>query len=749
MTTKQVQDQFEQYFSEKLWSMLPAFVRNDDLSSENPGVLKALVDLMAEQAAVLRRSHDRLWEDFTIETCDDWVVPYLAQLVATRLLSSNNPRGRRIDVAKTIYYRRRKGTPRVLEELIFDIAGWEGKMVEAYRKLGRFRHNLDAISPRGRWSKTPQGGTADLRNPLTASFANGPFDEYAHTPDIRRHRGQAGRYNLSKLQFFLYRIPAYRTTGVTPFHHTTTDTVHFSFDPSGRDIPLFMPRQRPSNWDDWTSAQIWELPGPMPCQLLAHDTYEFTEAGITLLEGQPSTLSSQAASALRTLIGQVFPNSARLIQVLQSFQIAELNDPLTQRSIRVNALSKDCGKYKLWNNAIQLLGITSSGNPSVTIDPVDITVASLATWLPPASAPGTSWVIDPVLGRIQFFPQNPQVLDLSSFNTMYHYGSAGKVGAGAYSRLYVESSTPSTMVQGGASALQAGSWSAQSTVQIEDSLTYQGIANLTSVDTFTLQAANPERPYIRLQNEWSIQSSGTGQPTLVLDGLWLGSEGAYQVTLKGNFDRVVLRRCTFDPGGGLDITGSTIHPVPLHIEGKIETLEIDHSIMGSIQLVQGVGHVETLVVKDSIIDAIDSIQTAVQLPTSEATFSRTTVFGTTKVHQINASEAIFTGSVSVNNHQQGCFRFSTAPYTSSKLPHKYRSFDLFETASTFVSRSFGQPGYAQLSQHAPQHMQTGAENGSSMGAFSENMEAPRLNDLQRKVEEYMPFGLAPLFLKET
>src|SRR6266481_3433494 len=125
-----VNDNFQTYFTEKLWEMIPAFYREEDGLAENPGVLRAIVSILAQQAVYLRRSNDRLWDDEFIDLCDAWAVPYIADLVGTRLVSSLNPRGRRIDVAKTIYYRRRKGTLRVLEELISDIAGWDGVVVE-------------------------------------------------------------------------------------------------------------------------------------------------------------------------------------------------------------------------------------------------------------------------------------------------------------------------------------------------------------------------------------------------------------------------------------------------------------------------------------------------------------------------------------------------------------------------------------------------------------------------------------------
>src|SRR5438045_4199491 len=136
-------DRFEAYFTEKIWSLIPAVYREQDASALAPGVLFSLVRILAGQAAVLRRSNDRLWDDQFIDLCDSWAVPYLGDLLGTRLVSILNTRARRIDVAKTIYYRRRKGTVRVLEELISDITGWEGVVREEFRRLARTWHALD------------------------------------------------------------------------------------------------------------------------------------------------------------------------------------------------------------------------------------------------------------------------------------------------------------------------------------------------------------------------------------------------------------------------------------------------------------------------------------------------------------------------------------------------------------------------------------------------------------------------------
>ena len=121
-------DDYREYYTEKLWQWLPAIYRELD-DTEGGGVLRAFVRSIGAQAAFLKRNQDRVWDDGFVELASDWAVPYIADLVATRLVSALDVRARRVDVAKTIYYRRRKGTLLVLEQLISDMTGWDGKVV--------------------------------------------------------------------------------------------------------------------------------------------------------------------------------------------------------------------------------------------------------------------------------------------------------------------------------------------------------------------------------------------------------------------------------------------------------------------------------------------------------------------------------------------------------------------------------------------------------------------------------------------
>src|SRR5579862_3617408 len=137
-------DGYEAWYQTKLWQLLPAVYRTQDAAVQGvPGPLQELLNRIGGQAAILRRSIDRLWENQSIETCDDWVIPYIGDLLATRLVACLDARAQRLDVAKTIYYRRRAGTLGLLEELVADIAGRDARAVEFFRRLGRTRHQFD------------------------------------------------------------------------------------------------------------------------------------------------------------------------------------------------------------------------------------------------------------------------------------------------------------------------------------------------------------------------------------------------------------------------------------------------------------------------------------------------------------------------------------------------------------------------------------------------------------------------------
>jgi hypothetical protein len=383
--------------------------------------------------------------------------------------------------------------------------------------------------------------------------------------------------------------------------------------------------------------------------------------------------------------------------------------------------------------------VEKSSGGSVPVAKIE--AANLAAWSVNSSGPELA--IDPERGRFLFLGAT----SVTPGTVTYHYGFSGEIGAGTYARRHVEALTADFTIQGGGE-VKANDIAQNGVTRIKDSATYTPVKNRANIKSLTMLAANQQRPYLRLRSKWTLKagSSTDWDATLSFDGLWIGSDGNHAVVLQGDYERVVIRSCTFDPGG-VDAGGNAISALPLVVEGQIEELVIEKSIMAPIRT-KGTGAVEKLVVRDSILQSINTGAPALSVPKGTVVLERVTIFGGVDVNRLWATEALVTGKVDVTNTQDGCFRFGAAP-PGSRLPHPYESHAVTDTGHIFTSRTFGHPGYAQLSETAPIEIRRGAENGSEMGAFSSLLNPIKLDSLRAKVDEYMPFGLIPIFIYET
>jgi hypothetical protein len=685
-----------------------------------------MVNRIGAQAAVLRRSVDRLWEDQSIETCDDWLVPYIADLLATKLVASQDARGQRLDVAKTIYYRRRKGTVGILEEIAADVTGWDARVVEFFRRLARTRHSLDpaigcpadTIDPAGnrelqlaegligRWTDTAIGGWADLRDVYGALQAQSPFstgaplrppsafDEYFHTADFRKARGRSGWDNIPKLGVFLYRLKSFGVDFTTPVQ----DPAHpgcYSFDPTGRLASIFAASSRPFG-DTWTSPQEWQLPGPISTPLLAS----------ALADPGGEMLYSDLAP------GQVLePNSLGAFAQLGSFY-----------------------------------------------DLVDV---SQVTTYPQSPGATPSVMIFPDQGSLALL----QPLEGPLF-VRYCYGFSSTIGAGPYDRRMLgqpplATPAPTQNVSGGGSAAVAplSGIAPVGTFKLGDSLTYDSFSDVAGIAQVTIAAANQQRPVFRIPppaTPWTF--TGNPNSSLVLDGLLVSG---CDIVLEGEFDSVSITCCTFDPGTATpsgfaqSIDGRGLIPCHLWVEAKVRLLTIDRSILGPIQTRNG-GEIETLAASNSILQAFGADQ-AIGMATGVTQLNRCTILGPATIDRLNASECILNSVVNVNDTQDGCVRF-TAWSTGSVIPRKYQSVEIPSLAPLFTSRAYGQPGFAQLQQNVDRNIRSGAvgatisagaEDGSEMGAFARDKNPVKERSLLIKYQEFMPMGLVPVIIYVT
>jgi hypothetical protein len=778
-----VLDGFESYYTEKLWQLVPEVYRNEDGLATNPGVLRRIVELIGAEAARSRRSIDRLWEDQHIETCDDWAVPYIGDLVGARLVSAHDRRARRVDVANAIKFRRRRGTPDLLDSLVRAMSGWDVVLVEGFRRLARTRHRLDP-RPRagGFFTGTLTGGTADLRNPAGAELSEGPFDEYFHTLDARLLRGRDGRFGVNKLNFHLFRLRAYEMTEVDPVELTDPDGEGFArlftVDPSGRDIPLFIDAEPPD--PDAVAAlpgQLsrpscgqpleWEITHAMRCRLLGHVAYRITASIIEELRQLSNPPTGADESALFQLIDVRFGSEQAMRRRLQDLGAAiPGNPPDWYRALVALGLLERTGKANLYPAQVE---ISSAGDP---LTPSQVSSANLADrdCQPDPEGVLAELLISPEQGRFASIP--PGDANFDPLVERYHYGFSGDVGAGSYPRDPVPPADAPARVASGGTVPDGGVLQGDGLL-IDDNRTYTlSVVAATPVDgNAVLQAGPQRRPYVLLDGGAANLAPQAADSVFLIDGGWYGVndpgdppavgevadfviEGAAGLDAEEfDFERVEIRFATFDPGG-LRADGVRIAPLRLLVRARIRRLVIRRSIMGPIHVFRenddDPSLVEELLICESIVDARESAgRLAVSSNFGTVIIEGSTIFGDVAADVLRASDTIVDGSVRVVNNQAGCFRFSASePGAGVRLPPRYRDVLAPISESAFNSTRFGDPQYAQLSVVAPAQLTGGAENGSEMGVFSHLLTPIRLTSVRAKVNEYGPVGLLAQYLFE-
>jgi hypothetical protein len=208
----------------------------------------------------------------------------------------------------------------------------------------------------------------------------------------------------------------------------------FTFDPSGRDIPLFRPDQR-TGLQKCRSAREWELPAPIPCRLLGEAGYMITAELIDALVAQG--LSQPAADELSRYVGVLFRNEARLRQTIESLN--ESVDILKHfDKLLAGAITEASPKAHLIPTVIQsdpsavaIIRGTHSGEP--TVEHQRILAGNLEDWGASLGLLPTEkvLVIDPE--RERFLLRALGVAE-KVFVPLYHYGFSGLIGAGIYDR---------------------------------------------------------------------------------------------------------------------------------------------------------------------------------------------------------------------------------------------------------------------------------------------------------------------------
>ena len=687
-----------------LWSRLPAFYQTRD--AEQGGALRALLEVIAGQGALLEADIARLYDNWFIETCDDWVVPYIGELLGVRGLYSvaGTPAySQRALVANTLHLRRRKGTLAVLEDAAFASTGWRARAVEFFQLLETTQHmhhrRLHSV-------RTP-----DLRDGARLERIDGPFDRAAHSAELRPLA--AGRYNIPNIGLYLWRLSAYALQRAS----ARAEAAHaglYRFDALGRDLPLFnRPRTNVGHL-----AEPINVPEPLSRRVLRDELNAIRQALTDKAEPPLAYFGTlDGGPVLRIwLDGLEVPPEHLVVCNLASFGPAPQD----------------------WRRP----------PPSLT---VKASVAGLPDRSFPAAPPQYLVGVDPVLGRIAL----PAGKTASKVEVAYSYGFPGDVGGGPYDRrparreddgaqgLLQRAEFDSVLRVGTgpgdlptlAAALALVSAGKRFLIRIDSDASETVAPALNLPDThLAIEAINGRRPV--LEGDFALQ--GNGATRLTLSGIMLDG----RLALDGPLRSADLRHCSLTPARG-GIRHTSAGAEGLH-------LILSHCVCGPIGADHAIASVNAV---SSVIDAPG--QKAFELPDTMLALDRCTVLGRTEADQLAASNCLFSERLTIRRKQEGCVRFCyVAPL--SQTPRRYRCQpDLamhgllgaqaanaaVRVSPSFTSTAFGNPAYAQLALSTAREIRSGAEDGAEMGVWNLLQQAQREANLNQALDEYLRFGL--------
>lgn len=675
----------------ELYELLPALYRLRDAEQGYP--LRALLELIAEQTDIVKQNIDGLWDDFFIETCADWVIPYIGDLVG------NNPLhevvgGRRADVAKTIYYRRRKGTLPMLEELARDVTGWGAHAVAFFELLGwtqnlnHLRYQMAPNPERRDPNAVDRVGTVNLRNLNALDCLDGPFDVISHTADVRPIGCTGGWYNIRKIGFFLWRLRSYPLTGITPRQAAAPHDYGYHFSPLGNPAPLFNNPQREA--DEAGLAGEIHVPGPIRPAAFYFDLSDYygPHRSLNIIkDGTPVPPMNVMCKDLRNWDRP--PAGKVAVDVRRGrLTFASGEEPTQGVTVAYNyGFSADIGGGPY--NRRQTLADPTLATWQTTVakgGPVSTLQQALADWNAQGKPNGIIEMADNGVygGVLTIEPADDRWLVIQARDgfrpTLRLVGNLRVTGNHADATLTLNG----LLIEGG--------------VDVQGSLGELNIIHCTLAPGRTLtEDGDPAQP-----NGISLIAAAPNERLRAT----IASSVVGALRLPAEMTALIIQDSIVDAFGNAALAETGTNDK----HGPPTTLE------------------------------------------------RTTVFGAVHVKELTlASEVIFTGPVKAQRRQAGCVRFSYVPDGVSQTPRRYRCqpdlalggvTDPGEQARirarltpSFTSIHYGHPAYAQLSLTGAEEIRTGAEDGSEMGAFSSLKQPQREANLRIRLDEYLPFGL--------
>jgi hypothetical protein len=746
-----------------LYERLPEIYRIKDEEQQPPGQLKSYLALVESVFEAIYKNIESLYHDLFIETCDNWVIPYIGDLLGTSHLSGD-PWTLRADVADTIALRRRKGTLGAIELLTFNLTQWGVHCVELRERLVWNQHLNHQRPDEG--GKPPyaltsihsviRGGTVTLRDPAMLSLLNTPFDPFAHIADVKKPGHGSIMYNLPNLAIFLWRLEAYQIKISKPVFRgvISIDTTGYSDDapfvarfdvhPLGQPVRLFNKQRFDPDKKPPVVTQIDETPGPIPTARLTGD--------------------SEAGNPEAYVSCEVYSSSGSL-----DFSDAGLQLHLPD-STGENWSFRGANRCA-WEEGL---------SPHLRNHEI---------------------AIDPITGRIAFGVSTEEDgITLSEHLLLtYTYGTVGPVGAHPVSRspLPDEWEIEPIVVNYhiNPDGLQKALTDFQNSdspiiIEIHDSMVHKLSMNRIELSSpLIIRAADYQRPIIKLAQPLRFRPTNIigkdeeqqaefdkiiSELTVQLEGLYITRSGGWtedEPLISGTaLHSLEIINCTLDPGGfqKFDGTRETIHP-SMNLDdsyglepgekdafNQIPEIKISRSITGPLFIDRGY----ILNLTNSIIDAGSGVNdnpatTALAVSGStgdygpETHVEGITVFGRMWIESISGSGGIWVHTLNVLNNQKGCIKFSYFSGNEDRLPQKHGCVDGTKAYLRFTSEIFGNQAYGQLAHTTDFRIRERGPDDDAMGAFGFLLEAHKWRNIQIRYREFMPVGVRPLLLPVT
>ena len=713
------------YTAEKMYELLPAVYRVRD--EAQGGVLRQLIGVMAEQGLAVENDIEQLYDNWFIETCEEWVVPYLGDLLGVRGIHDLADAGfsQRARVANTLLYRQRKGTASVLEQLSHDATGWPAKVVEFFQLVSTTQH-LNHVR---------KGvGTANLRRANDLDLLNTAFDSTSHTAEVRTVASGRGKYNIPNIGIYLWRLQSFFVQRSSAVAVAGPADGRYFVHPVGIDTPLYARAQ---------SATAAGVPGRISRRALYADVEAIRQAAVDAREYQ--SLYFGAIPVLRIWIGGKEVSPAEIAVCHLGDSVSGWNRPPAQKT------------YKLANS-----GTLVPRKIQIGVDPVLGRIA-LPDGVPAAevqvsSAYGFS-------GDVGAGPYNRQ----ESVARAFTHRISWQIGVTKNVALRSSAPDPNSLVASVSEAVlawklyasthpdTAGMITVLDSDRYLESLTGSNKIEIPSGCSLALVAADwplqdaqritgeyvaaGQRPYVK----GDIEVAGLPGKTpgeLLVNGLML--DGSIRV-VAGNLGLLKVHNCTLvPPASGASDRGNIVAPTG----NDNLSVQLRRSTMWAIQLADTC----------AAVSVADSIVGPVTAKGADAEFESVTCLGTASIRSLTASNSIFTQQVTSMRRQIGCMRFSYVP-SGSITPKRYRcqpdqalrneanpaNYPIVRTRITpsFTATAFGDPAYCQLSVNCAVEIRKGAEDGSEMGSFRYLKQPQREVNLRSSLDEYLRFGLEP------